>query len=579
MSLDGIMLAAIKKDLKNTLLNGRIDKIYQPEQYLITLLVRNNLHNYRLLLSAHPNYPGVHLTDRDFENPQKAPDFCMLLRKYLLRGTITAIEQPDFERILIFEILLYGQRYNLIIEIMGRHSNIVLLDGDGFVLDAIKRVTSRISRERELFPGINYKYPPAQDKLNPLLLEERSFEKKTRGFNQESYKAIMYNFRGIGPLSAREIIYRAGIKPEKAFSELTEREKESLLSTFMTLRKNILQEDFQPAVGLEGDSIAYISAFPLTHRQERILEFQDTGKLLDFYYEKGIKNRQIDRKKKELASIVESYLEKNHRKRDSFLQELEIGKNAEEFKNSGELIIANIYQLKRGMTEAEVIDYYDPEQKRIKIKLDPLLSPADNAQRYFKKYHKAKKSVKYLEEQLQKLKEEEDYLENVLLNIEQAEELKDFEEIREELILEDYIKDRRKRKPKEKVQVQAPYKFISSNGYEILVGRNNRQNDNLSRKIARKNDLWLHVKDLPGSHVIIRRKNKEEIPEETIKEAAIVAAYYSKGRDSENVPIDYTLVKNLRKPKGARPGLVYYENYQTIHVNPDKGLINRLKSS
>ena len=180
---------------------------------------------------------------------------------------------------------------------------------------------------------------------------------------------------------------------------------------------------------------------------------------------------------------------------------------------------------------------------------------------------------------MQKLKEEEDYLENVLLNIEQAEELKDFEEIREELILEDYIKDRRKRKPKEKVQVQAPYKFISSNGYEILVGRNNRQNDNLSRKIARKNDLWLHVKDLPGSHVIIRRKNKEEIPEETIKEAAIVAAYYSKGRDSENVPIDYTLVKNLRKPKGARPGLVYYENYQTIHVNPDKGLINRLKSS
>ncbi|MFI5358872.1 MAG: NFACT family protein [Halanaerobiales bacterium] len=579
MSIDGIMLAAIKKDLKNRLLNGRIDKIYQPEQYLITILIRNNQRNYRLLLSAHPDHPGAHLTERDFENPSRAPDFCMLLRKYLLRGTITAIKQPDFERILIFEILLYEKRYNLIIEIMGRHSNIILLDQDGLILDAIKRVTSRMSRERELYPGIAYKYPPAQDKLNPLFLEEKSFIEKTLTLNQATYKIIMNNYRGIGPLSAREIVYRAGIEPERDFSELDEKEKNSLLASFMDLKEKILQEDFQPVVGLDGDNISYISAFPLTHRQEKSLEFQETGKLLDFYYEKGIKDKEIDKKKRELGSIVGNYLEKIQRKKGSFQQELETGKNAEKFKILGELIIANIYQLKRGIIEAELIDYYDPEQKRIKIELDPQLSPADNAQKYFKRYHKARKSVKYIEEQLMKLKEEEDYLENVLLNIEQAEELKDLEEIREELIQEGYIKDRRKRKPKEADQVQAPYKFISSAGYEILVGKNNRQNDNLSRKIARKNDLWLHVKDLPGSHVIIRRKDKEEIPVETIKEAAILAAYYSKGRDSENVPIDYTLVKNIRKPRGARPGLVYYENYQTIHVTPDEEVVKKLKIS
>ncbi|MFY9393425.1 MAG: NFACT RNA binding domain-containing protein [Halanaerobiales bacterium] len=579
MSLDGIMLAAIKKDLSKTLLNGRIDKIYQPDKEEITLLIRNNQQNYKLYMSAHPNHPAVYLTGRDFENPDKAPDFCMLLRKYLLRGIITGIEQPDFERILIFEISLYDKKYNLIIEIMGRHSNIILLNQEGLILDAIKRVTPHLSRERELYPGIKYIFPPRQNKLNPLLLEEKSYAETTQAFNQASYQAILHNYRGIGPNSARELVYRAGIDPEKDFNKLTEKEKKALYSNLLELKEKILQEDFQPVLGLEGDKISYVSAFPLNHRLEKAKGFPTTGELLDFYYEKGIKEKELDKKKKELTTVAENFLNKNHRKRDSFLQELEVGKNAEEFKKSGELILANIYQLKKGLLEAELIDYYDPEQRKITIKLDPQLSPADNAQRYFKRYHKARKSIKYIEAQLMKLKEEGEYLENVLLNIEQAETFKELEEIKDELILEDYIKIRKKRRTKGKERVLPPHKFISSTGHEILVGRNNRQNDNLSRKIARSYDLWLHVKELPGSHVIIRRKDKKEFPEETIKEAAILAAYYSKGRYSENVAIDYTLAKNLRKPKGAKPGLVHYENYQTIYITPDEEVVKKLKSS
>ncbi|MFW6270671.1 MAG: Rqc2 family fibronectin-binding protein [Bacillota bacterium] len=580
MSIDGIMLAAIKKDLNDNLIGGRIDKIYQVNENLITILIRNNNYNYKLLVSSHPVFARVHITEKSFKNPVKAPDFCMLLRKYLMRGIIEKIEQPDFERIINIEISLYNHKYNLMIEIMGKHSNISLLDENGIVLDAIKRVSPQISRERQLYPGIKYKYPPRQDKLNPLLVnEERYFEKIRDNFNQAAHRAIMFNFRGIGPYSAREIVSRANIDPAIPYNTLKQKEKLNIWLEFDKLFTKIKDENFQPCIGItEEEDINYISAFPLTHREEKIVFYDKTSNLFDFYYQNEIIDKNLKQARKQIYEITNNYLKKNLKKQNTLLEKLKQGENADDFKKIAELITANLFQIKRGIQEIEVIDFYDPEQKKIKLKLNPVISPSKNAQKYYKKYTKAKKSVKYLKKEIAKLRHEEKYLEQVLLNIEQGESLEDFKEIREELIKEAYIKEKKKiKKSKQKEKALPPHKFKSSNGFDILVGRNNHQNDYLTKKLANSNDLWLHVKDMAGSHVIIRNHSRDNIPTETIKEAAIIAAYYSKARLSENVPIDYTEVKNVNKPKGAKPGLVYYEEYQTIYVSPDKELTARLK--
>lgn len=579
MSFDGIMLSAIKSDLLNTLLNGRIDKIYQIDNYTITLLIRNNDHNHRLLISADPDYARLHITRENYTNPPKAPDFCMLLRKYLLRGIITDIEQPDFERILNLEISLHGKSYNLLVEIMGKYSNIILVDEKGIILDAIRRVNRHLSREREIYPGIKYVYPPRQDKINPLTATEDIFYEKTANFSDPAFKAIMNVFRGIGPHSAREIVFRAGIKPETVRDGIAEEMKKALWREFNRIFLKVRNEEFQPAVGINTGKISYISPFPLTHRIEESLVFEDTGSLFDFYYQKEIRERILGSIKNNLGSVVKRYLQKNLEKQSSLQKELLVGENAGEFRNKGELIKANLYQLKKGMKEASVIDYYDPEQKEIRIPLDPALSPSANAQKYFKKYTKARKSVKYIKDRLAMLKDEEKYLNQVLLSIEQAESRDELREIEEELISESYLKKRTEKKNKKtaEAKVSEPYRFLSSDNYEILVGRNNRQNDYLSRKIANGKDIWLHVKDLAGSHVIIRRHSAGEIPSQTLKEAAVLAAYYSRGRMSENVAVDFTEARNVHKAKGAKPGLVYYENYQTIFVKPDKDLVEKLK--
>ncbi len=580
MSLDGIMVAAISGDLNKNLIGGRIDKVYQVDNHLITLLVRNNNYNYKLLVSSHPQFSRVNITNKNFKNPLKAPDFCMLLRKYLVRGTIVSIEQPDFERILNIEVVLHKNKYNLFVEIMGKYSNIILVDQDGFVLDSIKRITEQISRERQLYPGIKYKFPPKQDKSNPLLInKEEYYNKIDNDFNQSSYKAIMYNFRGIGPYSAREIVHRADIDPSIPYSDLTIDDKDQIWKQFQININNIKNDNFKPTAGLEEEQISYISPFPLNHLDIKQKGFENTDQLLDYYYQIEIVEKELNLVKKQLNVIVNNFMKKNLKKQKKFKKQLKIGENAEKFKKLGELITANIYQLKRGLKEVELRDYYDSEQNIIKINLDPKLSPSDNAQKFYKKYNKAKKSVKHLKKQIGILRHEERYLEQVLLNIEQAENKEELGEIREELIKESYIKEKKKKKGHKNNKPLPPQKFLSSKGYDILVGRNNQQNDYLTKRIANSQDLWLHVKDLAGSHVIIRNHTRDNIPDETINEAAILAAYYSKGRMSENVPIDYTEIKNVKKPSGAKPGLVYYENYQTIYATPNEEFIKKLKKS
>lgn len=584
MSIDGIMLAAIKSDLEKKLIGARLDKIYQPEEQSLTFTLRQSGENIKLLVSAHPQRARLHITKMGFENPVKPPDFCMLLRKYLLRGIITEITQPDFERILNFQIKLRNNTYNLIVEIMGKYSNVILVDEKGVILDAIKRITAEISRERQLYPGIRYKYPPKQDKLNPLLTTRDNFEQIIPvNFGKYSFKAVMCHFRGIGPDMAKEIIHQAGLDPEQPYADFSSKERERIWLSFNSFFSRVKNNDFKPAVGLdEKENIIYISAFPLKHKKDTIRElvFNDTGELLDYFYEHKLKKDQLKQMKAALLGVVRTYLSKNRKKQTELKEKLKEGQNAERYQKLGELVKANIYRINKRAEEIEVIDYYDPEQKTVTISLDPKLTPAENAQRYFKKYHKAKRSIKHLKKQLGRLRHEEKYLEQVSLNIEQAENKGELKEIREELKDEGYIKEKQRgRKKKKQDQPLPPHHFKSSEGYDILVGRNNRQNDYLTKKIASKNDLWLHIKEEAGSHVIIRNHTGEEIPEKTIKEAASLAAYFSKGRMSENVPIDYTEVKNVRKPKGAKPGLVYYENYQTIYVNPDKELVKKISRS
>lgn len=582
MSIDGIMLAAIKKDLTEKILGGRIDKIYQINNNTLSFTIRCESQNRKMLISTDPAYNRLHISNLNYENPHKAPDFCMLLRKYLHRGIINKIEQPDFERILIFHIKLRKEKYYLITEVMGKYSNIIVINEEGIILDALKRINKQQNQQRQLYPGIDYQYPPRQDKIDPTVVrKEDFFSYIPDDFSDRAYKAIMYNYRGIGPYMAKEIIFRTGIDFKTDYSTLSKEDRERIKNSFLSIFQEVKQGKFRPAIGLDKhNNISYLSAYPLLHQRNiKDHTYPDTGKLFDYYYFNEVTNNKLNKSKDRLDNIIIKYLTKNRKKQKKYHNGLEDAARADRYKQYGELITANIYQIKKGLKEIELVNYFDVKQSKIKISLDPSLTPVQNAQKYYKKYNKVKKSVKHLKKQLGILRHEERYLEQVSLNIEQAESQSDLKEIREELIKEGYIKEKKKNKQKKKSgKPLPPYKFISSQGYQILAGRNNYQNDRLAKKIAHSEDIWLHVKKIAGSHVIIRNHTNDNIPQQTINEAAVIAAYYSKGRMSENVPVDYTKVKNIKKPKGAKPGLVYYEEYQTLYADPDKEFINKLKN-
>ncbi|MFW6280594.1 MAG: Rqc2 family fibronectin-binding protein [Halanaerobium sp.] len=579
MAFDGIMLSALKDNLDNKIIGARIEKIYQIEKKLLILNLRHNNQNLKLVVSTDPEGARMHLSDLDYENPPHPPDFCMLLRKYLKNSYIKNITQPIFERILTIDIEKKGKKFTLIAELMGKYSNVILIDDNEVVLDAMKRISEKQNEERQLYPGIVYKAPPGQEKTNPLMVNkaEDFLNVIDADFNQAAHRAVMFNFRGIGPYSAREIVFRAGIDYSQNYDELTGENKKKIADSLINIFDKIKKQEYTPVIAIKNDEVDYISAFILKHRKpEQLKKFDDIDKMLDYYYLNFLKDKELKKAVRELNKIVNNYINKNEKKQKKLKKQLEESKDADKYKKFGELITSNIYQLNKGDKKAEITDYYSPEQEKVSIKLDPSLSPSANAQKYFKKYNKLKKSVKHIKRELAKLRHEEKYLEQVSLNIEQAEKLEDIEEIKNELTEEGYIKKQKKNKRNKNSKKLAPRKFWSSDGYQILVGRNNKQNDTLTKKIANKGDIWLHTKTIAGSHVIIKRDTDKKVPDQTLNEAAAVAAYFSKARESKNVPIDYTEVENVNKPKGARPGLVYYENYQTIYIDPDPKLIERL---
>lgn len=568
MSFDGLFTRAITHELSSLLKGGRINKIHQPYKNEIILAVRANGVNHKLLLSAHPSYARVQITNEQYDNPNEPPMFCMLLRKHLEGFIIEDIKQAGLDRMIIFEVkgrneigdISYKQ---LIVEIMGRHSNIIIVDKNrNIILDSIKHISFAVNSHRAIMPGQEYIMPPQQEKLNPLEAGEEDVLRVVDFNAGKIDKQLVANFAGVSPVLAKEIAFKAGLV-----------NRTTLPKAFAALMEEIKNHHYKPAVTYGSNKEAFY-LLPLEHLQGETKSFETLSQLLDrFYFGKAERDR-VKQQGNDLERLLANEKEKNEKKIKKLEGTLEDAKKAEQFQLYGELLTANIFMAQKGMKEISVVNYYDENGASINIPLDPRKTPSENAQKYFTKYQKAKNSVNIVKEQIQLAQDEVAYFDSLLQQVETASP-KDIEEIREELIEGGYIRARQKKGNKNKQNLKPVLeKYHSTDGTEILVGKNNKQNDYLTNKVAARDEIWLHTKDIPGSHVVIRSK---EPSEDVILEAAQIAAYFSKARNSSSVPVDFTRVRHVKKPAGAKPGFVIYEQQQTVYVTPDEDVILKLK--
>jgi len=572
MPLDGATLSGVVYELNHALVGGRIDKITQPEADEIIINLRNAGVNYKLLLTANASAPRVHLTRQSKPGPMQAPVFCMVLRKHISGGRLLAIHQPSFERIVTFDIENRTEmgdmaRKKLVIEIMGKHSNILLLDANEKVLDAVKHVPPSVSAVRTILPGVSYAQPPGKNKTNPLEAHGLDFSTPPGTFIQQ---AIFTRYNGFSPLLASEICARAGVHPETLTENLNPTQQGQLNDAFLDVCKKIKNGAYAPHIYVEQQGKALdITPWPfLLYSDLQGNPQENTSDMLEFFYVKRDADYRLLQKTTDLRKVLATLLERCRKK--AFAHEKSMAETEERdiFRIKGELLTANLYQITRGETEFEAKNFYD-ENKPIKIALDPTLTPSENAQKYFIKYNKQKRAAVALQTQMAQNKEDILYLESVTAALQNVSGEEDVTEIRTELAQQGFIKRRNDRTKKGKERPAKPLHYTSSDGYDIYVGKNNTQNDQLTLKTARNTDLWLHTKDIPGSHVILMTKN-EEVPEGTLLEAANLAAYHSRARASANVPVDYVARKHVRKPAGAKPGFVIYEHHKTVYITPQE---------
>ncbi|MBB4072587.1 putative ribosome quality control (RQC) complex YloA/Tae2 family protein [Anoxybacillus voinovskiensis] len=567
MAFDGVFTYAMTEELKTALEGGRITKIYQPFSHELLLHIRARGQNYKLLLSAHPSYARVHLTNETYDNPAEPPMFCMLLRKHLEGSIIESIQQVDFDRIIVIEAKGRNEIGDisikqLVVEIMGRHSNIILIDKQtNTIIDSIKHLSPAVNRYRTVLPGYVYVAPPSHGKVNPLFSSEETVLKTIDFHAGKLADQLVASFAGISPLFAKEVVFRAGLA-----------NRATLPKSFIAVIEDVRNKKFTPIIYTNGQKETFY-ALPLLHLQTEGKTFRTLSELLDrFYFGKAERDR-VKQQAYDLERFVANEKAKNEKKLLKLEQTLEEAKQAEQYRLYGELLTANLYAVQRGMSEIEVVNYYDENGATVTIPLDKQKSPSENAQSYFQKYQKAKNSLAIVQEQIERTKEEIVYFDTLLQQLETAAP-KDIDDIRDELIEQGYLRAKATKQKKQKPRTIELERYISSDGTEIFVGKNNKQNDYLTNKFASKDDIWLHTKDIPGSHVVIRSKNPSE---QTIIEAAHLAAYFSKARHSSSVPVDYTRVRYVKKPSGAKPGFVIYENQQTIYVTPDEELVVRMK--
>ena len=587
MALDGLVIHSIVDELHKKLLGGKIDKVYQPENDEVVLHIRNNKENFKLVLSCSASNPRVYLaSDYKKENPINAPMFCMLFRKYIQGGNIVNVSQVDFERIIkisveSFDELKEKTTKDIIIEIMGRHSNIILThSSNNKIIDSAKRIPPSVSRVRQILPGQTYVLPPKQDKLNPITdISLNTFVDTLSSFDGPIFKAIYSKFLGISSVIAKEICFRANIDENLLVSEISSDDISKIYREFHNLFKYIKDNIYNPCMVIDTsiDKVLDFSCINLSlFSNLSIINDDSISKILENYYAtKDIKDR-IHQRSSDLRKSISIKLDRLYNKLNKQEKELIESENAQIYKIKGELITSYIYMIEKGMESVEVANFYDPEYKNIKISLNTNFTPSENAQKYFKKYNKLKTAKKEITSQMEITKEEIDYLENIMLSIENCENLAELMDIREELGKVGYLRSKNNSKKETKLTTK-PHEFVSSNGFKILVGKNNKQNDHLTLKVASNEDIWMHTKNIPGSHVIIKTEGKE-VPDETIFEGAMLAAFFSKSKMSSQVPVDYTKKKNVKKPNGAKPGMVIYDTNNTIYVTPTEELVVKLKS-
>lgn len=586
MALDGLVIHSIVSELSSKILGGKIDKVYQPEDDEILLHIRNDKENFKLVLSASSSNPRVYLANNyKKENPINAPMFCMLFRKYIQNGIIVDISQIEFERIIkitveSFDELKEKTKKDIYIEIMGRHSNIILTHSvDNKIIDSAKRIPFSISRVRQILPGMTYTLPPKQDKLNPLNnISKDDFINTLKEFNGPVFKSIYSKFLGISPIISKEICFRSNLDDKIDIIDLSLDNFNSLYKEFNTLFNLINNNNYNPCIVINEsiDKVIDFSCINLSlYKDLTFINNNSISKILEDYYQTKDTKDRIHQRSSDLRKSISIKLDRLYHKLEKQKQELIDSNNAEIFKIKGELLTSYIYMIEKGMDSVEVANFYDPEYKNIIIHLNKNLTPSENAQKYFKKYNKMKTAKKEITHQIELNLDEINYLENIMLSIENCDNLDELLDIREELTKEGYLKGKIKNKKDTKLTTK-PHAFISSDGFKILVGKNNKQNDHLTLKVADNNDIWLHTKNIPGSHVIVKTEGKS-ISDETIYEAAMLAAFFSKSKMSSQVPVDYTKKKNIKKPNKAKPGMVIYETNSTIYVTPTEELVAKLK--
>lgn len=582
-------MAAVGSELKNKLIGARIEKIYQPLKEELAITVSKPKERYKILISANATHARIHTTTNNKSNPSAPPLFCMVLRKHLEGGRILDVTQPGLERVLHLKIdtrdeLGRPATKTLVVEVMGKHSNIILVDDQSNnIIDGIKRYSHAISRHREVLPGREYLAPPEQQKNSPLgLTEEHFFQLLTQSnLDAKLTDILLSTFDGFSPRMCQEVVYRCNLPLDLTLNHCGEYELRLLWQNFHAISSTLDKGEFAPSLVFNRDGTPKdFAAFELTQFKNQKIVHGEMNQLLDNFYTHKDFQLQLQAKKQSLLTILNRDLSRLKNKLPKYQKSLDEADRGEDYRIYGDLITAHVYQLEKGMSEVELENYYDPELKKITVPLDKQKTPAQNAQSYFKKYVKAKSTLEAVTEQLTQAKEELSYLESVDNAIRQSTTLDNLDEIKAELAAQGYLKQEEKKgsKKDKKRDKPQPMQFTSSDGLIILVGKNNRQNDYLTMRYAKEDDLWLHTKDIPGSHVIIRTEGRE-VPNQTLEEAAILAAYHSKAKQSKQVPVDLTYVKHVHKPNGAKPGMVIYENQQTVFITPDEDVVAKLATS
>lgn len=580
MALDASYIAFLARELSQLLVGARVDKIHQPQRDDIVIALRSPLvKGKKLVLSANASFPRMYLSERTRENPASAPMFCMLLRKHLTNGRIISVSSPHMERIIdvtleVCDEMGVPSKRTLTCELMGRHSNIILRDSNDRVIECLKRVDIAMSEKRQVLPGLFYTLPPAQEKLDPTAYSRSELFDIICKAQEEILcdKWIINTFMGFSPLVAREIAYRASGELQYHMSELTMEQCERMASAIHCIVNDIPK----PCIVYDGKTPFEFSFIPITQYGEK-MKLSETKSLSDTiaeFYETREIREAIAGRAQGIMQVVKTAHSRTMRKLSLQREELKKSIDREALRERAELISANIYRLQKGMSSFEAINYFN-ENEEITVELDIRLTPQENSEKLFREYRRMKNAEKFITEQIAAGEEEILYLESVIESIEKAESVADIAEIRDELRETGYI-DKTADKREQKRTALRPYKFISSDGYVMYAGRNNKQNDALTLKSAMKSDLWLHTKNVPGSHVIVECNGLDSLPDRVINEAASIAAYLSKAKDSMNVPVDYAEVRFVKKPPGAAPGRVIYTNFYTAYINPDEELYNKL---